>query len=210
MNTPDTFNTLSFRLRQMLFGWGGVGIVYNLSDRFQGPGQVLDPGFIDRLIPYSPHAVWPYLSFFLIIPLAFLTCPAERLRWLRSGFQVAALAAGTVFMLWPTTLVYPDYAGAGLSSTLLAGLLAVDSAQNCFPSLHMALTTLAILALDDPRRPLRKLLLWAWGALIGFSILQLRRHLAIDLVSGVALGFAAAWLCRRWLAPTTVTQGAPS
>ncbi len=205
-----TLATLPFRLRQMLFGWGSVGVVYNLSDRFQGAGQVLEPGVIDRLIPYSPHAVWPYLSFFLIIPLAFLTGPAERLRWLRSAFQVAALAAGAVFMLWPTTLAYPDYAACGLSGTLLAGLLAVDSPQNCFPSLHMALTTLAILALHDPRRPLRSLLLWAWGALIGLSILQLRRHLAIDLASGVALGFAAAWLCRRWLAPATLTQGAPS
>lgn len=193
--------TLSFRLRQMLFGWGSVGVVYNLSDRFQGTGQVLEPGFIDRLIPYSPHAVWPYLSFFLIVPLAFLAGPAERLRWLRCAFQMAALAAGVVFMLWPTTLAYPDYSTAGLSGTLLAGLLAVDSPQNCFPSLHMALTTLAILALHDPRRPARNLLLWAWGVLIGFSILQLRRHLAIDLVSGVALGFAAAWLCRRWLPP---------
>ncbi|HOI51807.1 MAG TPA: hypothetical protein PLN02_05475, partial [Azonexus sp.] len=125
----------AFRLRQMLFGWGGVGLVYNLSDRFQGPGLVLEPGFIDRLIPYSPHAVWPYLSFFLIVPLAFLTCPAGRLRWLRSAFQVAALAAGTVFMLWPTTLAYPDYSVSGLSGRLLAGLLAVDSPQNCFPSL---------------------------------------------------------------------------
>lgn len=205
-----TLATLTFRLRQMLFGWGSVGVVYNLSDRFQGAGQVLEPGFIDRLIPYSPHAVWPYLSFFLIIPLAFLAGPAERLRWLRSAFQVAALAAGAVFMLWPTTLAYPDYSAGGLSGTLLAGLLAVDSPQNCFPSLHMALTTLAILALLDPRRPLRNLLLWAWGALIGLSILQLRRHLAIDLAAGVALGIAAAWLCRRWLAPTTLTQGAPS
>lgn len=194
-------NPLLFRFRQMLLGWGFVGIVYHLTDRFQGPGQVLEPGFIDHLIPFSPHAVWTYLSFFLIIPFAFLRCPAERLRWLRSSFQVAALAAGTVFLLWPTTLAYPDYSAAGLSSTLLAGLLAVDSAQNCFPSLHMALTVLAILALHDPRRPGRNLLLWAWGGLIGFSILQLRRHLCIDLAAGVALGLTAGWLCRRTLSP---------
>lgn len=201
---------LGLRLRQMLLGWGGVGIIYDLSDHLQGPGAVLEPGLIDRLIPFSPVAVWPYLSFFLIVPLAYFACPPERLRWLRQSMQIAALCAGIVFVAWPTTMAYPDVPAGTLSATLLAGLIGIDSAQNCFPSLHMALTVLAILALHDRERPVRTLLLWLWGFVIGLSILQLRRHLFIDLVSGTALGFCVGWACGRFPVFTRFAQGASS
>lgn len=55
------------RLKQMLFGWGTVGVIYNFSDRLQGEGCQLTPSVIDNLIPFSPSAVWLYLSFFLVV-----------------------------------------------------------------------------------------------------------------------------------------------
>jgi len=185
-------NNTVFRLRQMLLGWGCVGLLYNSADRWQAPGTVLQPGAIDRLIPFDPSAVWLYLSFFLLIPVAYLACPTERLRWLRTSFQLSALAAGAVFMAWPTTLSYPPNDGNSLSSSLLAALTSIDSAQNCFPSLHMALTVLAV-----------------WGLAIAFSIIHLRRHLFIDLVSGTGLGLAVGWLCHRFVKlPTRLEEGA--
>jgi hypothetical protein len=68
-----------YRLWQMLFGWGFVGLVYSISDRWQGPGYQLTPSWIDRMIPFSPQAIWLYLSFFLIIPLCYLLCPLSRI-----------------------------------------------------------------------------------------------------------------------------------
>jgi len=192
-------NSALLRLKQMLLGWGFVGLVYNTSDRWQAAGLVLQPGPIDRLIPFDPAGVWLYLSFFALIPIAYFRCPEYRLIRLRTGFQLAALSAGAVFLAWPTTLSYPADPGGTLSSTLLAGLTWVDSAQNCFPSLHMALTVLAILALHDPRRPAKNAFFWLWGIGIAFSIIQLRRHLFIDLAAGTGLGLAVGWLCRRYL-----------
>ena len=54
--------------------------------------------------------------------------------------------------------------------------------------------------------------LWLLGLLPLLWWLRSRRGADVLVVpfAGVALGFAAAWLCRRWLAPTTVTQGAQS
>lgn len=192
-------NSTLFRLKQMLLGWGCVGLIYNSSDRWQGAGLVLQPGPIDRLIPFDPAGVWLYLSFFLLIPAAYFNCPENRLIWLRSAFQLAALTAGAVFLAWPTTLSYPADPGGTLSSTLLAALTQVDSAQNCFPSLHMALTVLAIQALHDDGRPVKNALFWLWGLGIAFSIIQLRRHLFIDLAAGTGLGLAVGALCRRYL-----------
>ena len=62
------------RLKQMLLGWGTVGVIYNFSDYLQGEGYQLTPSIIDNLIAFSPSAVWLYLSFFFIVPLVTPLC----------------------------------------------------------------------------------------------------------------------------------------
>jgi len=185
------------RLLAMLVGWGSVGVIYTFSDRWQGPGRVMHAGLIDRMIPFSPDAIWLYLSFFLLIPAGYLFCRREKLRWLTASMILTALVCGAVYLLWPTTLVYPHDGGLGLSSQLLAKLAAADSTQNCLPSLHMALSLLAVWALYRQDRPARSALLLLWGALIAVSILQLRRHLFIDLVSGAGVALLCGGICQR-------------
>ena len=36
------------RLKQMLLGWGTVGVIYNFSDYLQGEGYQLTPSIIDN------------------------------------------------------------------------------------------------------------------------------------------------------------------
>lgn len=186
-----------FRLWQMLLGWGTVGIVYNLTDRLQGAGTLLPPSALDRAIPFSPSAIWLYLSFFLIVPAGYLLAPLQRIKWLTLAMQLTALGAGAVYLLWPTTMTYPQNDGVGISAQLLAALTQVDSPQNCLPSLHMALTVLAVWALSDGERKMRTALWMLWGAAIAFSILQLRRHLFVDLAGGALLALFAGWLALR-------------
>lgn len=57
-------SNLLLRLKQMLLGWGAVGVIYNFSDYLQGEGYQLTPSIIDNMIAFSPSAVWLYLSFF--------------------------------------------------------------------------------------------------------------------------------------------------
>lgn len=185
------------RLVAMLAGWGSVGVIYTFSDRWQGPGTVMHPGLVDRMIPFSADGIWLYLSFFLLIPAGYLFCRPEKLRWLTGSMILTALVCGAVYLLWPTTLVYPIDHGQGLSSHLLAQLVAADSTQNCLPSLHMALSLLAVWALYQPEQRWRSGLLLLWGALIAISILQLRRHLFIDLVSGALVALVCGWICLR-------------
>ncbi|MGK2695600.1 phosphatase PAP2 family protein [Serratia surfactantfaciens] len=186
-----------FRLWQMLLGWGTVGIVYNLTDRLQGAGTLLPPSALDRAIPFSPSAIWFYLSFFLIVPAGYLLAPLQRIKWLTLAMQLTALGAGAVYLLWPTTMAYPQNDGVGISAQLLAALTQVDSPQNCLPSLHMALTVLAVWALSDGERKMRTALWMLWGVAIAFSILQLRRHLFVDLAGGALLALFAGWLALR-------------
>ncbi|WP_159567429.1 phosphatase PAP2 family protein [Budvicia diplopodorum] len=176
-----------FRAGSCLLGWGVVGLCYHLSGRWQGAGNLQPLGPVDRWISYSPDAIWPYLSFFLIVPLAYLLCPLRRVHWLTVSMAMCALIAGCIYLIWPTTMEYPPVSGNGLSEQVLLFLISIDSPQNCFPSLHAALTLLSVAAVYQRQHWLRSVMFIVWGSVIAFSILQLRRHLFIDLLSGVAL-----------------------
>lgn len=194
-------NRLFYRAGQMLLGWGGVGVIYHLSDRLQGTGNVIAPSWGDSLIPYSTSGIWLYLSFFFIVPLGYFLAPQGAVRWLTTAMLIAALGAGGVYLLYPTTLVYPEVTGTSLSSQVLAALTKVDSAQNCFPSLHITLTILSVWAIAKSRCFFTTLVFVFWGIAIAYSILQVRRHLFIDLAGGAILawcaGLLAQWMSRE-------------
>lgn len=190
-------NAIKPRLWHMLLGWGAVGVAYALSDRLQGKGYHLTPMAIDSSIPFSPSAIWLYLSFFLLVPLGYLLVPRDRLRWLTCAMQLSALGAGVIYLLWPTTLHYPTYSSDGSASQLLTWLISVDSPQNCFPSLHAALTLLSVWAIAARRQGVLTVASLVWALAIGYSILQLRRHLFIDLLGGGMLAWGCGWLTLR-------------
>lgn len=185
-----------FRLWHMLLGWGTVGVVYSLTDRLQGREPCCRRR---RLTGRSRLTRRPFGSIcrFLIVPAGYLLAPLRRIKWLTLAMQLTALGAGAVYLLWPTTMAYPQNEGVGLSAQLLAALTQVDSAQNCLPSLHMALTVLAVWALSDGERKMRTALWMLWGVAIAFSILQLRRHLFVDLAGGALLALCAGGLALR-------------
>lgn len=202
---PDTLP----RLRMMLFGWGGVGLVYFSSGAMTGPVTLLAESAIDRMLPYNPSAIWLYLSFFILIPYTYLCAPIERARWLARSMPLAALVSGIVFVAFPTTLQYPPARFDGAGGHLLALLLANDTPRNCLPSLHAALTLLCVWALIDTTRVLRSALAVLLGAGICLSVVQLRRHLSIDLAAGWLVGLGSGLAC-WYAAPLQRLQKEPA
>ncbi|MBB5367798.1 MULTISPECIES: phosphatase PAP2 family protein [unclassified Janthinobacterium] len=191
---------LRSRLLHLLAGWGSVGLVYFSSDVLQGQGALLPETALDRAIPYNDAAIWLYLSFFILIPYAYLVADTVRVRWLARAMMISALICGLVFLLYPTTLAYPPVGnGSGWSTQALRWLQAADSTQNCLPSLHGALTLLCVWALYDRLRLLRSTLAALLGVAICYAIIALRRHLGIDLAAGLAVGLAGGMLANLQL-----------
>jgi membrane-associated phospholipid phosphatase len=189
--------TVRSRLLHLLAGWGSVGLVYFSSDFLQGQGVLLPETALDRAIPHSDAAIWLYLSFFILIPYAYLAADAARVRWLARAMALSALACGVVFLLYPTTLAYPPVGdGNAWSTQALRMLQAADSAQNCLPSLHGALTLLCVWALCDKHRMVRSALAVLLGISICYAIIALRRHVSIDLAAGLAVGIAGGMLAK--------------
>jgi hypothetical protein len=186
-----------WRAWQLLLGWGCVGFIYGLSDALQGQGVVLAETWMDRLIPFDAVGIWMYTTFFLLIPMTYFVADSARVLWLRKAMQCCALASGVIFLACPTTLHYPEIVGDGVSVRFLRFLASSDSSQNCLPSLHGGLTLLCVWAWQDGRFRLRSLFAIVWGVLICFSIIQLRRHVSIDLGAGLLCGMLSGAVCLR-------------
>jgi hypothetical protein len=194
---PAHWPLLLQRLAHMAVGWGGVGVAYNLARHLQGPASVVIPEtVVDRAIAFSPDGIWLYLSFFLLIPCAYLFAESRRLAWISRSMLACAFVCGIFYLACPTTLVYPEVTGETISATVLRQLAASDSTQNCLPSLHGALSLLAIWSLM-PRRDapwamldfLRAAFFLLWGGCIAFAVIQTRRHLALDFSAGLIVGW---------------------
>lgn len=192
-----TAGNIRYRLYLMITGWGAIGLAYGLtSSRDPGAAFLLEPTKLDLWFGFHPASIWIYLSFFALVPLAYFHAPLARARWLSRAMQVSALGAALVFILFPTTMVFPDVTTTGFNADSLRLLMRYDSLQNCLPSLHVTLTVLSAMALWRHDRPLPNLFYTGWSVLICLSILTLQRHRFVDLVCGVILAIIAAWLAR--------------
>ena len=180
-------NNITYRLTHLFIAWGTVGLIYETSSLLQNEATILHPSIVDQLIVFSPHAIWPYLSFFIIIPLSFLYAPLSNIRWMSLSFILASFIAGLIYITFPTTMNPQIDYGTSISSQLLSQLISIDTSNNCLPSLHVALTIIVVWGYIQKKHPIKSLLFIIWGIVICFSILQLARHLFIDLITGAIL-----------------------
>jgi len=161
--------------------------------------QLLEPSWIDRMIPFLPASIWVYLSQFGLLFYALWATPDNLLRT-RTYYAalLATVLACAIFLLIPFKVARQPLQGEGLTALAWQGLYLSDTPANCFPSLHVALATLAASALWRQGRQWRWLApLWA-GA-IALSTLTTKQHYVIDLVAGLALSPLAFALAKAVL-----------
>lgn len=199
--------SLAYRLWWMAWGWGTVGVVYSLTDYWQGAGNVVPETWLDQVISYDQSAIVGYLSFFVLIPAAYLFAELSRVRMLARQMQWGALFCGAIYLLYPTTIVYPPIELGTWTGPWVTWLLHIDSSQNCVPSLHILLSLLAVHAVWHRKSWWVKSGYAGWLVWITYTVLQLKRHLLIDVMAAVVVAIVVIALSAYWRANRAEVQG---
>ena len=193
------------RLAYVALGWGVVGLIYlstSLIPHSADSILVLHETLIERrFIPFIPSMIVWYESFFVFVLLGFFGAPLQRIAQMANAMQLSAVFCGVVFILFPTTLIYPAVDGATWAGYLWLLTSQIDTAYNCVPSLHAALTCLVLIAMWDVRHQLRCFFMVLWAVLILYSIVAVRRHLGVDVLAGSAVAMLMWWLARKLNTP---------
>ena len=165
------------------------------------PGRVLHAPEValDRLVPLQPAWAMVYGSlylFLILLPLFVVRQPGQIRRTLLAYLAVWS-AAYVCFLLYPTVAPRPgSVAGSGFVVWGLKFLYEADPPFNCFPSLHVAHSTVSALTSYLVHRGVGVVAM-ACALLVGVSTLFTRQHYVLDVVAGIVLACAAFGLFFR-------------
>ncbi len=158
----------------------------------------------DLALPLAPSAATLYLSLNLLLWMApFVLRSRDELAAFAKAIVAATLIAGVCFVLLPAEVAFrpPRSEELGGWAPLFEVSVAIALKQNFFPSLHVAFTTLSVVAYAPCARPLGKSLLAVWGVGIVVATLLTHQHYLLDVLAGTLLGaFVARTVYFRGLA----------
>ena len=166
--------------------------LFVLPERFHlGAPANLDKSVVDDWIPFLGWTIWIYVSYYLLLVLAvWLPEDDKRRSDAAYGLVLAAMIGLVIFTLWPTSVMRQSSGFDGATGFLWHLLFSVDTTFNALPSLHVANTCLAAIALWPSRGPWRgpwRIIVPAWAMLVILSTLTTKQHYAIDVPGGVLL-----------------------
>jgi membrane-associated phospholipid phosphatase len=162
---------------------------------------VMPVTWMDDLVFFSPRSFPLYASLWAYVALgpALAKDGRELAAWGAVSFAMAVIGLG-LFMVLPTKILDPAIDWSQYPS--LEFLKTVDVSGNACPSLHVAFAAFTavvlhrhLTAMRAPRALLACNGLWCLG--IVYSTMATRQHVALDVVAGLLLAWAAAIAYRR-------------
>lgn len=152
----------------------------------------------ERLIPFVPLMIVPYMSIDIFFVAAPFLCRSERELATFSRRIIAAIViAGICFLLFPLRFAFGRPPASGWLGVVFDWFRAMDQPYNLLPSLHITFRT--ILA-QHYHRHTRGILRWTsnfWFVLVGLSTLLTYQHHLMDVVAGFALGVCCIYFIRE-------------
>lgn len=158
--------------------------------------------WVDALVPFQPAMLWPYLSLWFYIGIA----PGLQRDFpqllVYALWTVVLMGSGLlIFHFWPTAVPPLTIDRAGYPG--FAMLEGVDASGNASPSMHVASAVFTAVRVHAVLREvgapaMLRLVNVVWAALIAWSTVAVRQHVALDVLGGAALGLAVALLSLHW------------
>lgn len=149
----------------------------------------------ERQIPFVPWTIVPYWSIDLLYGLSFLMCrtPGMVNRHALRLLTVQLISVAC-FFLFPLHFAFDRPYTDGFSGAMFNALMGFDKPYNQAPSLHIGLLVVIWMMFAQGTRGVWRWLTHLWAVLISVSVLTTYQHHFIDIPTGVAVGFIAAWL----------------
>jgi membrane-associated phospholipid phosphatase len=161
-----------------------------------GQPTILARSVVDDGIPFVNWTIWIYVSYYPFLMAAIWFPRDDRCRSdAFYGILLAGAIGLVIFTLWPTAIARESPGLAGTTGILWRLLFSVDTMVNALPSMHVAHTCLAAVALASRNR-LWRIIAPAWATLIVLSTLTTKQHYAIDVPGGLALATVCVVLVR--------------
>ncbi len=142
----------------------------------------------ERLIPFVPLMIVPYMSIDLFFFAAPFTCrDREELRVLAWRLAAVVVLAALCFLIYPLRLAVDRPVAEGFFGGIYNWFTALDRPYNLCPSMHIALRTVLAAHYGKHCRGWLRVGMNFWFFLIGCSTLLLYQHHVIDVVGGFVL-----------------------
>jgi membrane-associated phospholipid phosphatase len=190
---------IDHRLRAPAIVGGGALLIalFALPARHHlGKPLKLESSVVDDWIPFLEWTIWIYVSYYLFLILAIWLPRDDKLRSDAAyGLMLAAIIGLIVFTVFPTSVPRQSPNLTGATGVLWQLLHSVDTMVNALPSLHVANTCLASVALAS-RGGLWRTAVPVWAGLIILSTLTTKQHYAIDVPGGLMLALICFALVR--------------
>ncbi len=151
---------------------------------------------IDRKMPFLPWTFLIYVSDYalILLPVFLLKPKALFDAYARMAFGVLMVSGG-FFWLFQTTYPRPEY--PTVNNPVIAAAMSfigtLDTPGNCFPSMHVASTCVAVWALRSFSTPFQ-VVIWVWLLAICVSTLTTKQHYAVDIMGGMLVAIIIAVL----------------
>ena len=153
----------------------------------------------DKTVPFLPWTFLVYTSDYVLIALAvLLVSNKEHFASFSRMMFSALILSGLFFWIFPTTYprpIYPSVENSWIQAAMDLVYVA-DTPNNCFPSMHVALTTIAAWNLRRRSRP-EVFFFSVWTLAVIVSTLTTKQHYLADVVGGLGLVLVVI-LCERF------------
>ena len=156
---------------------------------------------IDRWITYDPRWIWIYSGSYYPAIIGVSLTVQDPTHFVRLAFSYFVLLCGHMpFFLWFPTELPESWRhlsrGNGFSQRFLDLVQRYDARNNCFPSMHVGVSTLTGLHFAT-NLPFLAPYWWLFPVAVALSCLKTKQHFVADMIPGAIMGGGAFWIYTR-------------